>query len=58
MSPPSSAARVEELFAELGISDRVTRVQLNPQRAGTFPFHCDYFCGQGHEGMEGVIIVT
>jgi hypothetical protein len=27
--PQSSAARVEELFAELGISDRVTRVQDN-----------------------------
>ena len=27
--PASSASRVEELFAELGISDRVTRIQDN-----------------------------
>jgi len=39
------------------LPDRVTRVQVTPQQTGTFAFHCDYFCGQGHEGMEGQIVV-
>ncbi len=29
-----------------------------PDKAGTFPFHCDNFCGTGHEGMKGTITVT
>lgn len=37
--------------------DHVTRLELVPQRAGTFGFHCDVFCGSGHEGMEGEIVV-
>ena len=36
---------------------QVTRVTLTPNEAGTFAFHCDYFCGAGHEGMEGRIVV-
>src|SRR5208337_11433 len=35
----------------------VTRLRFVPQSAGTFPFHCDNFCGDGHEGMTGTIIV-
>jgi cytochrome c oxidase subunit 2 len=35
----------------------VTRLRFVPQKAGTFPFHCDIFCGGGHEGMTGTIIV-
>lgn len=35
-----------------------TRVRIVPDRAGTFPFHCDNFCGGGHEDMTGEIIVT
>jgi cytochrome c oxidase subunit 2 len=34
-----------------------TRIHLVPNKAGTFPFHCDIFCGSGHEGMEGRIVV-
>jgi cytochrome c oxidase subunit 2 len=37
--------------------DRATRVRVTPKMAGTFLFHCDYYCGSGHEGMEGQIIV-
>ena len=33
------------------------RVMLTPDKAGRFPFHCDVFCGSGHEGMTGVIVV-
>jgi len=35
----------------------VARVQFTPDRSGQFPFHCDIFCGSGHENMSGVIIV-
>ncbi|MDB5036985.1 MAG: heme/copper-type cytochrome/quinol oxidase, subunit 2 [Bacteriovoracaceae bacterium] len=34
-----------------------TDVALIPQKKGTFHFHCSVFCGSGHEGMTGVIIV-
>ncbi len=37
---------------------KVTRVRLVPAKAGTFPFVCDIFCGDGHEDMGGRIVVT
>jgi len=37
---------------------KVTRLRFVPQKTGTFPFHCDNFCGSGHEGMTGTITVT
>jgi len=27
-------------------------------KVGEFPFHCDVFCGSGHDQMEGTIKVT
>ena len=33
------------------------RVRLVPQKAGTFEFHCDNFCGLDHEDMSAKIIV-
>ncbi len=36
---------------------KVTRVRIVAPRAGTYEFHCDIFCGDGHEGMTGKIIV-
>jgi cytochrome c oxidase subunit 2 len=36
---------------------KVTTVALNPTEAGRFTFLCDNFCGNGHEEMNGVIIV-
>ena len=36
---------------------KVTRVRIVPVKAGTFPFHCDVFCGSGHEEMTGEIVV-
>ena len=39
-------------------SGKVTILRFVPQKAGTFPFHCDNFCGSGHEGMTGTIVVT
>lgn len=39
------------------LPNQVTRLELTPKQAGSFPLHCDYYCGSGHEGMEGQIIV-
>lgn len=36
----------------------VTRVRIVPDRAGTFVFFCDVFCGEGHDNMSGEIIVN
>ena len=36
---------------------KVTRVRIAAPKAGTYEFHCDLFCGDGHEGMTGKIIV-
>ncbi len=37
---------------------KVTTLRFVPDQAGSFPFHCDNFCGTGHEGMRGAITVT
>jgi cytochrome c oxidase subunit 2 len=47
---------------ELGIRTDIvpgleTRVTLTPQKAGSFTFFCDVFCGDGHEDMDGTLIV-
>ena len=34
-----------------------TRVTLTPDKAGSFTFFCDVFCGDGHEDMEGTLVV-
>ncbi len=36
---------------------KVNTLRFTPDKAGTFPFHCDNFCGSGHEGMRGTIVV-
>lgn len=35
-----------------------TRVRFIPDKLGTFQFHCNRFCGSGHEDMNGQIVVT
>jgi cytochrome c oxidase subunit II len=37
---------------------KITTLRFVPQKAGKFPFYCDIFCGSGHEGMTGTIVVT
>ena len=34
-----------------------TRVPLTPGKAGSFTFFCDVFCGDGHEDMDGTLVV-
>jgi cytochrome c oxidase subunit 2 len=33
-------------------------VRFTPDKAGTFNFHCDLFCGAGHEDMAGTLVVV
>ncbi len=40
------------------VPKEVTRVTLTPDKAGTFSFRCDVFCGDGHEDMTGTMIVA
>ena len=35
-----------------------TRVEIVPDKVGVFAFHCDVFCGDGHEDMTGTLRVT
>jgi cytochrome c oxidase subunit 2 len=36
----------------------LTRLQFTPDKVGQFLFHCDVFCGSGHETMEGTVVVS
>ena len=36
----------------------VVEVHLKPDKAGTFTYLCDIFCGSGHENMNGTITVV
>ena len=47
---------------ELGVRTDIvpgqeTRVRLVPDRAGSFAFLCDVFCGDGHEDMDGTLVI-
>lgn len=37
---------------------RAVRLTLTPTQAGRIDFLCDNFCGDGHEGMHGVMVVS
>jgi cytochrome c oxidase subunit 2 len=36
---------------------QVMHLTMTPDKTGTFTFLCDIFCGSGHEGMSGTIVV-
>ena len=36
----------------------VTRIAFTPDKAGTFQYLCDIFCGEGHEDVTGTLVVT
>ena len=40
------------------VPGKTMRLALTPDRAGTFTFLCDVFCGDGHESMSGTLVVT
>ena len=39
------------------IPGQTAKVRFTPDKAGTFTFLCDIFCGDGHEGMSGTLKV-
>ncbi len=39
------------------IPGQKTRLPFTPDKAGTFTFRCDFFCGDGHEDMQGELDV-
>ena len=39
------------------VPGEVSRVAWHADRAGRFDFLCDVFCGDGHEGMSGHLVV-
>jgi cytochrome c oxidase subunit II len=40
------------------LADTTVRVRIVPEKVGRFTFACDNFRGDGHEDMEGVIVVS
>lgn len=58
----------EDIFMGMAIPDfnvrsdvvpgKVMRLPLTPDKAGTFTFVCDVFCGEGHERMSGTLVVA
>jgi len=39
------------------VPGEVAKVPFTADRAGRFDFLCDVFCGDGHEGMNGHLVV-
>jgi cytochrome c oxidase subunit 2 len=39
------------------VPGQTTHVKFTPDKTGRFLFHCDIFCGEGHEDMDAAIIV-
>ena len=37
---------------------KTTTLRFTPDKAGSFTFLCDVFCGSGHEEMSGTLIVA
>ncbi|HXD07368.1 MAG TPA: cupredoxin domain-containing protein [Burkholderiaceae bacterium] len=40
------------------VPGQVARLPLNVSKPGTYDVVCDIYCGDGHEGMSGHIVVT
>jgi len=40
------------------VPGKTTSLDVTADKAGTFTFLCDVFCGSGHEDMSGTLIVT
>lgn len=50
---------IPDLDARIDIvPGQVQTLRLTPGKVGEFVFVCDVFCGDGHEKMEGKVIVT
>ena len=40
------------------VPGKVATLTFTPDKAGTFTFLCDVFCGSGHEDMSGTLLVA
>lgn len=40
------------------VPGKVATLRFTPDKAGTFEFLCDVFCGGGHEEMSGTLVVA
>jgi cytochrome c oxidase subunit 2 len=40
------------------VPGKTSTVAFTPDKAGSFIFLCDVFCGDGHETMNGKLVVT
>ena len=40
------------------VPGQVATVKFTPDKTGTFTFLCDIFCGEGHETMNGQLVVS
>ncbi|QDL37829.1 cupredoxin domain-containing protein [Rhodoferax sediminis] len=40
------------------IPGKINTLQFTPDKAGSFTFLCDVFCGSGHEDMNGTLVVS
>ena len=40
------------------IPGKTMKLAFTPDKAGTFTFVCDIFCGDGHEDMSGKLVVA
>jgi cytochrome c oxidase subunit 2 len=66
--PVTFELTTEDIFMGMNIPDfgvrsdivpgKTMTLSLTPDKAGTFTFLCDVFCGDGHEGMNGALVVT
>ena len=59
---PRLAEHFPVFEADLGLRidvepGKTAQVRFVPEKAGTFLFHCDIFCGTGHEEMAGTMVV-
>jgi len=51
--------KVPDLGLDVAVlPDTTVRVRVVPEKVGRFTFLCDNFCGDGHEDMDGVIVVS
>ena len=40
------------------VPGKTMKLSFTPDKAGTFTFVCDVFCGDGHEDMSGKLVVA
>jgi cytochrome c oxidase subunit II len=40
------------------VKGKMTPIEFTPDKAGEFELHCSVFCGLGHHGMKGKLVVV